>query len=287
MVHLGKDLSSGLYIVATPLGNARDITLRALDVLTAVDAVLCEDTRVTGKLLAHHGISKPLRAYHDHNEQAASEKALAALAAGQRLALVTDAGTPLVSDPGYRITRAAREAGFAVHAVPGPSAPITALSIAGLASDRFSFLGFLPNKAGARRSALAAIVPEMGTIILFESPRRLVALCRDIGAVLGPCKIVVARELTKIYEEMISGTADELVAHFEQTPAKGECVVLIERAVPQAVDTLDLDALLRAEMAQLSLRDAARAVALKTGLPRKTLYDRALAIARAEEAGKT
>lgn len=280
MVKTVDDLPAGLYVVATPLGNAGDITLRALDILASVDCILCEDTRSTGKLLSHHGISRPLRAYHDHNEKAASEKAVQLLDAGQRLALVSDAGTPLISDPGYRLTRAARAAGHKVHAVPGPSAPIAALSVAGLASDRFCFLGFLPNKSGARRSALAAIVPEMGTIILFESPRRLPALCADIGAILGDCTITIARELTKIYEEVLSGTADELVAHFQEFPPKGECVVLIERGPTAAPNADDIDAILAEEMTTLSMRDAARAVSLKTGLPRKQIYDRALALGR-------
>ncbi len=282
MAEPSSELPSGLYVVATPLGHARDITLRALDVLGGVDLILCEDTRTTGKLLRYHNIITPMRSYHDHNERAATDRALTLLARGQALALVSDAGTPLVSDPGYRLTRAARKAGFAVHAVPGPSAPIAALSVAGLASDRFCFLGFLPPKSAARRSALAQLVPEMGTIILFESPRRLASVCEDIGATLGACEITVARELTKTYEEVVSGTAEELAAHFADHPPKGECVVLIERIAATTANDIDLDALLTDEMKTLSMRDAARAVALKTGLSRKIVYDRALALGRSK-----
>ena len=189
------NLPAGLYVVATPLGHARDMTLRALDVLAAADAILCEDTRTTGKLTARYGITTKRVAYHEHNAEAMRPKILARLQQGAALALVSDAGTPLISDPGLPLVRAVRTAGYPICAVPGPSAPIAALSIAGLPTDRFSFVGFLPSKDQARRRALADLAASPGTLVCFESAKRLVDLLRAIDATLGAREVCVAREL--------------------------------------------------------------------------------------------
>lgn len=267
----------GLYIIATPLGHARDITLRALDILRAADLVLCEDTRVSRNLLARYHLKPQLRAYHDHNEVAMVTPILTELAAGKVIALISDAGTPVISDPGYRVVAAAREAGFGVFSVPGPSAPIAALSVSGLPSDRFSFLGFLPARQTARQKALAALNADFGTIILFESPNRLQSLLLDIESVFGACQAVVAREMTKKFEEVVRGTPQELAAHFSGK-VRGECVVLFHPLADQQARPEDVDAALRAALEGLSVRDAAAAVAAKLGLPRKQVYARALSL---------
>ena len=280
MEHLapsGAPLAPGLYVVATPLGNARDITLRALDVLHGVDIIYCEDTRVTGKLAALYAINTQRRAYHEHNAAAMRPRILAELAAGKSLALVSDAGTPLISDPGQPLIRAARAGGHAVFAVPGASAPIAALSVSGLATDRFTFVGFLPTKSGKRRQALADIVDQEGTLVLFEAPRRLPALLADIVDRLGDREVSVAREMTKKFETVITAPASALAAGLGGDMLRGECVVLIApRADPARPDDKELDALLVAALEGLSLRDAVSEVRRSTGLSRRTVYDRAL-----------
>ena len=280
MEHLapsGAPLAPGLYVVATPLGNARDITLRALDVLHGVDIIYCEDTRVTGKLAALYAINTQRRAYHEHNAAAMRPRILAELAAGKSLALVSDAGTPLISDPGQPLIRAARAGGHAVFAVPGASAPIAALSVSGLATDRFTFVGFLPTKSGKRRQALADIVDQEGTLVLFEAPRRLPALLADIVDQLGDREVSVAREMTKKFETVITAPASALAAGLKGDMLRGECVVLIApRADPARPDDKELDALLVAALEGLSLRDAVSEVTRSTGLSRRTVYDRAL-----------
>ena len=273
----GASLAPGLYVVATPLGNARDITLRALDVLRGADIIYCEDTRVTGKLAALYAIKTRRRAYHEHNAAAMRPKILAELEAGKRLALVSDAGTPLISDPGQPLIRAARAGGHAVFAVPGASAPIAALSVSGLATDRFTFVGFLPTKSGKRRQALADIADQEGTLILFEAPRRLPALLADIVDRLGDREASIARELTKKFETVITAPASALAAGLEDDMLRGECVVLIApRAGPARPDGEELDALLVSALEGLSLRDAVSEVTRATGLSRRTVYDRAL-----------
>ena len=273
----GASLAPGLYVVATPLGNARDITLRALDVLHGVDMIYCEDTRVTGKLAALYAIKTKRRAYHEHNASAMRPKILAELAAGRTLALVSDAGTPLISDPGQPLIRAARAAGHGVFAVPGASAPIAALSIAGLATDRFTFVGFLPTKSGRRRQALADIADQDGTLVLFEAPRRLPALLADIADQLGDREVSIARELTKKFETVITASASELAEDLDDDMLRGECVVLIApRAAPAVPDADALDALLVPALEASSLRDAVSAVTRATGVARRTVYDRAL-----------
>jgi 16S rRNA (cytidine1402-2'-O)-methyltransferase len=201
----GGPLEAGLYVVSTPIGNLRDITYRAIDVLAAVDLVLAEDTRVTGKLMAAYGLSRKLAPYHDHNADEARPRVLARLAEGARVALVSDAGTPLISDPGYKLVRAAAAAGHAVRAIPGASAPLAALAAAGLPTDRFLFAGFPPPRSGARRRWLESLAGVRATLILFESGPRLSDSLADMAAVFGPREAVVARELTKLYETLYRG----------------------------------------------------------------------------------
>lgn len=270
-------LAPGLYVVATPLGNARDITLRALDVLHGVDIIYCEDTRVTGKLAAMYAIKTQRRAYHEHNAAGMRPKILEELAAGKRLALVCDAGTPLISDPGQPLICAARAGGHAVFAVPGASAPIAALSVSGLATNRFTFVGFLPAKSGKRRRALADIADQGGTLVLFEAPRRLPALMADIVDLLGDREVSIARELTKKFETVITASAGDLAERLDDDMLRGECVVLIApRVIPAEPDGDELDALLKSALEGFSLRDAVSQATRATGLSRRTVYDRAL-----------
>jgi len=271
-------LAPGLYIVATPLGNARDITLRALDVLASAEAILCEDTRVSGKLTTRYQIATRRIAYHEHNAEAMRPKILARLEKGEALALISDAGTPPISDPGMPLVRAAREAGYNVFTVPGASAPIAALSISGMATDRFTFAGFLPVKQGARRRALAELGSKPGTLALFESAKREGALIDDIEAELGPRDICVARELTKKFEELIFGTPEILREKFAEMPPRGELVVLIGPGLKPQMQAEDVDAMLDDALASMSRRDAVQAVAEMTGLKRKEIYARALAL---------
>ena len=279
-------LAPGLYIVATPLGHARDITLRALDVLAAANAIYCEDTRVSGKLMARYGIATPRYAYHEHNAQRMRPKILHRLAEGAALALISDAGTPLVSDPGLPLVRAARAAGHNVFAVPGASAPIAALSIAGLATDRFSFAGFLPPKKQARQTALQELSGAPGTLVLFESANRLAALMADIAAVSPRREVVIARELTKKFEEVISGTAEDLAARLAAMPVKGECVVLLSALPSDKLDAAEMDAALKDALAGNSLRDAVQMVMAAYGLPKKAVYARALALSNKKRKSK-
>ncbi|MHB2205915.1 16S rRNA (cytidine(1402)-2'-O)-methyltransferase [Methylobacterium sp. CM6257] len=283
-----EPLAPGLHIVATPIGNLRDITIRALATLAAADAILAEDTRVTRTLLAHYGITTPLLAYHEHSNDTVRERMVARLRAGEALALVSDAGTPLVSDPGYKLVQAAIEAGIAITPVPGPSAVMTALVAAGLPTDRFFFEGFLPQKAGARRNRLEALVQVPGTLVLFESPHRLPEMLADAAAVLGPDRpAAVTRELTKLYETVRRDTLGSLSERFAQDgPPKGEIVVIIGAATaPERTAEGDpaLDALLRTALERHSIKDAASLVADETGQPRRLVYTRALALAREGE----
>ena len=280
---INAPLAPGLYIVATPLGHARDITLRALDVLASANAIYCEDTRVSGKLMARYGIATPRLAYHEHNAQRMRPKILQRLAEGAALALISDAGTPLVSDPGLPLVRAARAAGHNVFAVPGASAPIAALSVAGLATDRFSFAGFLPPKKQARQTALQELSGAPGTLVLFESANRLAALMADVAAMTPQREAVIARELTKKFEEVISGTAEDLAARLKDMPVKGECVVLLAAPPPENMDAAALDNALVAALASNSLRDAVQMVMAAYGLPKKQVYARALALSKQEK----
>ncbi len=271
-------LAPGLYLVATPIGNLRDITLRALDVLGGADLVLAEDTRVSGKLLAAHGVKARLQRYDEHAAAQARPNILAALAGGARIALISDAGTPLVSDPGYRLVREALAQGSAVFPIPGPSATLAALAVAGLPTDRFLFAGFPPPKAAARRAFLTELAPIRATLIFFEGGPRLAASLMDMAAVFGPREAAVARELTKLHETVVRGTLDALASDPRFAAPKGEIVVLVgpgsERAAtPDEADAALLDALTRAGPAE-----AASEVAKALGLPRRDLYTRALAL---------
>jgi len=273
--------------VATPIGNLADITLRALDLLGKADVVACEDTRVTRRLLSAHGLRARLTAYHEHNAERARPQLIERLKHGEAVALVADAGTPLISDPGYKLVAEAAAAGLPVFAVPGASAALAALLVSGLPSDRFFFAGFLPAKAAARRQALAELAPVPGTLVFYESARRLAASLADMAAALGPRPAAVARELTKLYEEVRREPLDRLAAHYRAAgPPRGEVVIVVGPPAPvtAAADADDLDARLRAALMESSLRDAVAAVAAATGLPRQRVYARALALRGEEEA---
>jgi 16S rRNA (cytidine1402-2'-O)-methyltransferase len=277
-------LPPGLYVVATPLGNLGDITARAIAVLGAADLIACEDTRVTARLLQALGIAAPrLVRYDDHAGDNAPTRLIEAVREGKAVALVSDAGTPLIADPGYRLVRAAQEAGLAVRTVPGPSAMVAAVSIAGLPTDRFLASGFLPQRAGPRRKALAELAAVPATLVIPEAPHRLAESLADMAELLGPREAVVARELTKLFEETRRGTLASLAAHYAESGApKGEIVVVI--APPAAEAAADSEAQLDDRLAQAleseSVRDAAAAVAAATGLPRRRVYARALELAR-------
>ena len=270
-----KSLSPGLYIVATPSGNLGDVTMRAVDVLTQCDAIACEDTRVTRKLLQHLGLSKPLWRYDDHASEEDRTRLLDAMRS-KAVALVSDAGTPLVSDPGYRLVREARAAGLALTSLPGPSAPVMALTLSGLPTDRFLFAGFLPAKDKARGETLAELATVKATLVFFESAPRLTRSLAAIGEALPGREVAVARELTKLYEECRSGTAEELRAHYEAHPARGEIVLLVGPPVESAFDAAHADKLLLETLMTEKPSQAAALVARATGLDRKTLYARAL-----------
>lgn len=273
-------LAPGLHLVATPIGNLGDITLRALWVLDSVDRILCEDTRVTARLLAQYSIDKPLAPYHDHNADRVRPAVLDALRRGETLALVSDAGTPLVSDPGYKLVREALVEGLPVTAAPGPSAAVTALILSGLPAAAFLFAGFLPPRAAARRKALAQWSGLAATLVFYEGPSRLTAALADMAQVLGAQRpAAIGRELTKRHEEMRRGTLAELAAHYAAAaPPRGEIVVVVGPPAEQtAPDVGDLDTRLDALLGQMSLRDAVAVLVAETGLSRHALYDRALA----------
>lgn len=272
-----RPLAAGLYLVATPIGNAADVTLRALAVLGGADVIACEDTRVTSKLLALHGLSRPLIPYHDHNADRVGPRLIERLKGGEIVALVSDAGTPLVSDPGYRLVKAAIEAGIRVIPIPGPSAALAALVVSGLPTDRFLFQGFLPSRASQRRQALAALARVPATLVFMESARRLADSLADMAHVLGPRPACVAREMTKLFEEVRRGALPDLAARArEEGPPKGEVTVVVAPPVAGAPAAVDLDALLGAALGAASLSEAVRRVAAETGLPRRQVYARAL-----------
>jgi 16S rRNA (cytidine1402-2'-O)-methyltransferase len=274
--------AAGLHIVATPIGNMRDITLRALDVLHAADLIACEDTRVFAKLASHYGISAPTVAYSDATQDANEPKIVRALEAGKRVALVSDAGMPLISDPGYRLVRAALARGLAVTSAPGPSAVPMALALSGLPTDRFFFGGFLPAKESERRRAIASAAAVPATLVFFEAPHRLAASLVDLAELLGPRPAAIARELTKLFEEVRRGPLTELAQHYALHPdVRGEIVLVIgppgETEAPAAER---LDEALRSAMAGASVKDAAAEVAARYGLRRRDVYARALELKR-------
>lgn len=268
-------LSSGLYIAATPIGNLGDITLRAKDVLARCDAIACEDTRVTGKLLKLLGISNRMIRYDDHASDADRQRLIEAMQ-HKAIALVSDAGMPLVSDPGFRLVRDARAAGVSITALPGASAPLLALALSGLPSDRFLFAGFLPPKEQARAAVLAELANLRATLIFFETAPRLLKSLGAIAATLPGREVAVARELTKLYEECRSGSAQDLLTHYTAHPPRGEIVLLIGPPPESETTQLDADALLLAAMAHDKPSKAAGDVAKATGLDRRTLYARAM-----------
>ncbi len=272
----------GLYLVATPIGNLADLSARARTVLAAADRVVCEDTRVTGRLLHHLGLAKPLVAYHEHNAEARRPGLLAALDDGATLALVSDAGTPLVSDPGYKLVRAARAAGHAVHPIPGPSAVLAALTASGLPTDRFFFQGFLPTKATARARVIAELAPLRATLVLFESAARVADSLDALAAGLGEREAVLARELTKRFEAFRTGALGELADGCRADPPRGEVVLVVAGASagPAPMDDAAVDTALADELAAHGPSEAARRVARRTGRPRRALYARALELQR-------
>src|SRR5271154_2591983 len=273
--------AGGLYLVATPIGNLGDITLRALATLAGVDLIACEDTRVTRKLLDRYSIAAPLTPYHDHNAAIARPKLLQRLAAGAAVALVSDAGTPLVSDPGFKLVRAAQEAGHVVTALPGASATLAALTVAGLPTDQFFFAGFLPPKQAARRARITELGRIPATLVLFETGPRLAATLADLAAGLGPREAAICRELTKLHEEIRRGELETLAQGAAAGESRGEFVVVIgPPQAPVEVSLSDADALLRQALARVSLKDAVGEVAEATGLPRRELYQRALALTK-------
>jgi 16S rRNA (cytidine1402-2'-O)-methyltransferase len=278
-------LAPGLHIVATPIGNLADVTLRALATLAEADVILAEDTRVTRRLLDRYGLATPLEAYHEHNAERLRPTLLARLKEGARMALVSDAGTPLVSDPGSRLVEAALAEAIHVTGVPGPSAVLAALTIAGLPTDRFFFEGFLPPKQAARRARLYELAAVPGTLVIFESPHRVAASLEDAALILGTRPAAVARELTKLFEEVRRGTLPELAkAYAHEADPKGEIVVLIgaaEEGGAQVEATHGLDEQLASALAQgHSLKEAVARVSADTGLPRRQVYARALELSR-------
>ncbi len=274
-----KKTLPGLYIISTPIGNLGDMTYRAKAVLEQADIIACEDTRVTGKLLAYFEVKTPTISYHDHNEKKVLPQLLERLEAGQIVGLVSDAGTPLISDPGYHLVKEAREAGHFVSSIPGASAILAALTSAGLPTDRFMFAGFLSNKTQARRKTLAELASVKATLIFYESAKRLKDSLKDIFDVLGDREAAVCRELTKLFEEVRRGSLAELVEHYDQNDRpKGEIVIVIgpRGETEVTIDKLD-DALIKA-LENLSVKEAVAAVTYSLGLKRKQVYERALKI---------
>jgi 16S rRNA (cytidine1402-2'-O)-methyltransferase len=270
-------LTATLYLIATPIGNLEDITLRALRTLREeVSLIACEDTRQTQKLLEHYEIHKPLISYHDHNEASRTSELLELLSRGESIALVSDAGTPLVSDPGYRFVVAAIDSGYPVVPIPGASAALAALTASGLPVDQFRFIGFLPPKTTQRHKLFEDLSADLGTIVAYESPHRILATLEDLEAVLGSRRIVLARELTKVHEEFLRGTASDLKRDLQNRPAiKGEFTLLISKAdrsdIPEDIDPIQEIKRLQAETG-LDRKEAIKAVAKRLGLPKREVY---------------
>lgn len=278
----GSKPSGGLYLVATPIGNLGDITLRALEVLGHADLVACEDTRVTGRLMQLLGLKAPLTPYHDHNADKARPALLQRLERGEVVALVSDAGTPMVSDPGFKLVRDCIESGIAVTALPGASAVLTALQLSGVAAERFLFAGFLPSKGAARRAALNELAQVPAALVFYESPHRTAEALADMGMVLGDRPAAVARELTKMHEEVARGSLSELAARFAAAPPRGEVAVVVAAPTAEGAESgLDLEGRLHVEIENgLSVKDAAALVAAETGQKRRDVYALALRLFR-------
>jgi len=276
---MDQSLPPGLYIVATPIGNLGDMTSRAADTLKRADSILAEDKRVTAKLLKHIGAMAPMTAYHDHSDDALRDRIVGELDS-KAVALVSDAGTPLISDPGYKLVRAARQAGHAVHTLPGPCAAVAALTLAGLPTDRFLFAGFLPAKAKARSDAIAEIAGVRASLVFYESGPRLAESLAALAEGLGARDAAVVREISKLHEETVTGQLDELAARYSESPPKGEIVIVVGPPPEQeAASDDDLDEALQAALSTLSPSRAAADVAARLGVPRKRAYARALDLA--------
>jgi len=281
-----RDASSkpGLYLVATPIGNARDITLRALDTLAMADIIACEDTRTTAKLLTIHGLNRSMTPYHEHNADRVRPSLIKRLKNGETVALVSDAGTPLISDPGHKLVKAAMEEGIYITHLPGPSSVLTGLVLSGQPANRFLFEGFLPNRKSRRRKALEELVPIPATLVFLESPKRLAASLLDMSDVLGPRPASICRELTKMFEEIRSESLPELAEHYKENgPPKGEVVIVVgppEDRNDHDIEDGRLESLLRAALVKSSLKTAVADITAETGLPRRDVYARALEIQR-------
>jgi 16S rRNA (cytidine1402-2'-O)-methyltransferase len=275
-------LTAGLYLVATPIGNLRDVTIRALETLAGANVIACEDTRVTRKLLDHYGIATALTPYHEHNAASARPKLLTRLSNGEAVALVSDAGTPLISDPGFKLVRATQESGHAVTSLPGPSALLAALTNAGLPTDRFFFEGFLPAKASQRAARIIELVHIPATLVLFESGPRLADTLAALASGLGAREAAVCRELTKLHEEVRRDALPELAEHYAKgAETRGEMVVVIAPpSESEAPDAAALDDIIRNSLQRLSLKDAVSEIAQSTGIPRRDVYQRALALTK-------
>jgi 16S rRNA (cytidine1402-2'-O)-methyltransferase len=275
-------LQAGLYLIATPIGTARDITLRALDLLLSADVLVAEDTRSLRRLMEIHGLplgDRPMYSYHEHNGAQMRPRLMAAIGEGKSVLYASEAGTPMISDPGFDLARAAREAGYAVTSAPGPSAVITALTLAGLPTDRFMFAGFLPSAKGARRRALEEVSGVPATLVFYESPARVAAMLADAAEILGDREAALARELTKKFEEVRRGTLSELALSASEQPPKGEIVVLVDRRSEKISESVP-ELALKQRMQEMSIRDAVDLVAAETGLPRRKVYQMALEIER-------
>lgn len=277
---LALPLPPGLYLVATPIGHLADMTLRAIAILARADVIYCEDTRHSRTLLTHYAIRAPLRPYHEHNAEEQRPRVLKDLEAGRVVALISDAGTPLVSDPGFKLVREAVARYYTVTAIPGPSATLAALTVSGQPTDAFFFAGFLPAKGGARKSRAAELAAIPGTLVFFESPARLAATLADLAAVLGNRQAAVARELTKLHEDIRRAALTDLARHFEDNPPKGEVVIVV--APPEEAEVSDamIEARLVPALEALSIRDASRVVAEQLHVSRARVYDVALAMKR-------
>jgi 16S rRNA (cytidine1402-2'-O)-methyltransferase len=279
-------LAAGLYLVATPIGNLGDISIRALQTLAAADLIACEDTRVSRKLLEHYGIATAVTPYHEHNAQIARPKLISRIAQGSAVALISDAGTPLISDPGFKLVREATEAGLAVHAVPGASSVLTALTVSGLPTDRFFFEGFLPAKASQRRARIAELARIPASLLLFESGPRIAETLTDLASAFGAREASICRELTKLHEEVRRALLPELAAHYaSDAETRGEFVIVIAPPAEQAQpEQQDIDAMIRAALARISVKDAVVEIVAATGLPRRDIYQRALELAKDRDA---
>jgi 16S rRNA (cytidine1402-2'-O)-methyltransferase len=274
-------IAPGLYLVATPIGNLGDIGLRALTVLAAADAIACEDTRVSRRLTEHYGIATPLTSYHEHNAAEARPKILARLAAGEAVALISDAGTPLISDPGYKLARQASEAGLLVTAIPGASSVLASLSLSGLPIDRFFFEGFLPAKDAARRKRIKELTRVPATLVLFETGPRIAAALADLTSELGTRDAAVCRELTKLHEEVRRKSLDALARDYaDNAEIRGEFVIVVAPPVDEPAQAEDVDELLKRALARVSVKDAVGEVSSATGMPRREVYQRALALTK-------